>query len=293
MTRQVWATFSVKDHLLPSAFVTEVMLYDRLVIPIPPDDKDQLQRWEKESWDPLQQKKLLDILGDRAYTVPWTEERREKWRTRYGAGTDFERESGDWAFEASRTELTCGLPRHITGIQAVQNYNSLTTLEEDLNLRQSDYPLSYGTVTAILGHEFLIPCDPRMSHEDLLITAVKLSSEPIYKHKRASFWRWQREFFNDKGFTDLSAIEYAVNEMQTLLEEEKTYIQKKKIKTGLKYVFLIGSLTLGLFGGPLTPVGIGGAFISVGQFLSERLFSESREIKPVSLFHDARKHFGW
>ena len=210
------------------------MLYDRLVIPIPPDDIEE-KRWECKGWDPLKQKNLLDILGDRAYMVPWTDELQEKWRTRFEAGTDFKEESGDWAFEATRTELTLDLPRYITGIQAVSNYNSLEDVKEDLKLQQSDYSLSSGSVTAILGHEFLVPNDPKLSHEDLLKAAVDLSSEPIYKHKRTSFWRWQREFFNDKGITDLAAIEYAVNEMQTLLEDEKAYVQKKKIKTCLLY----------------------------------------------------------
>ncbi|NVM36925.1 MAG: hypothetical protein HWN81_15110 [Candidatus Lokiarchaeota archaeon] len=268
------------------------MLYDRLVIPIPPDgDNEEQTRWVQRGWDPSKQKKLLDILGDRAYEVPWTTERQEKWRTRFEAGTDFQKESGDYAFEQTRNVLTEGLPRYITGIQAVTNYNSITDVMKDLKLsEQSDSPLSYGTVIAILGHEFLVPYYPKMSHEDLLKFAIELSSEPIYKHKRTSFWRCQREFFNDKGITDLTAIEYAVNEIQTHLEEEKEYLKKKKIKTGLKYVFLIGAITLGLFGGPLTPVGIGSAFISVGQFATERLLNEP---EPISLLHDIRRYFGW
>ena len=41
MARQVWGTFSVKDHCEPRAFVKVVMNYDRLVIPVPPDDEER------------------------------------------------------------------------------------------------------------------------------------------------------------------------------------------------------------------------------------------------------------
>jgi hypothetical protein len=51
MSKQVWGTYSVKDHCDPNAFVAEVMLYDRLVIPVPPDDKERA-RWRKAGWQP-------------------------------------------------------------------------------------------------------------------------------------------------------------------------------------------------------------------------------------------------
>ena len=41
MSRQHWGTFSVRDHLQPYAFITEVFLYDRLIIPHPADNEDQ------------------------------------------------------------------------------------------------------------------------------------------------------------------------------------------------------------------------------------------------------------
>lgn len=40
---QTWGTSSVTDHLGPRAFVTDVILYDRLVIPVP--DAKERKRW--------------------------------------------------------------------------------------------------------------------------------------------------------------------------------------------------------------------------------------------------------
>ena len=297
MTKQVWGTFSVKDHCEPNAFVAEVMLYDRLVIPVPPDD-DERKRWEKEKWDPQRLDRLLKILGERAYPVAWNAERQKRWKARFDAGADIAQGAGDWAFAATRTELTAGLPRHVTGIQVVANYTSVEELNKELGLRPQaadPLPVYGGTALAVLGHEFFVPDDPRWGHEDLLKQAVDLSSERSSMRKRAAFWRWQREFFDDKGITDQTAINEAVEEMHDLLEDHKREISRKGIRTKTQFAFLAGSVALGMLGGPLTAVGIGGAFVSVGQFVADKLLEERADPagKPVSLVHDIRKHFGW
>ena len=100
---------------------------------------------------------------------------------------------------------------------------------------------------------------------------------------------------DDKGITDESAIRDAVEEMQELLEEEKAVVRRKLIHTATQFAFLVGSVALGMVAGPLTGVAIGGAFVSVGQFVSDKLFEihAPGETKPVSLFRDIQKHFGW
>jgi len=296
MGKQVWGTFSVKDHNSSRAFVAEVMLYDRLVVPVPPNAQER-DRWQREGWDPERLEKLLDILGERAYKVDWDSERQRRWRTRFEAGADLAINTADWAFVATRTELTQNLPRHVTGIQAVTHYTSLEGLNKDLKLKAIEDPLTPlpgGIVTAIIGHEFLVPDDPGLTDVDLLKAAVDLSSERAFKRKRANFWRWQRDFFDDKGITDQVAITDAVEEMRDLLEDEKTLLRKSKIRLGTQFAFLVGSVTLGLLGGPLAPVGIGGAFISVGQFFAEQLLADRPQEQglPVALLRDTRKHFG-
>ena len=150
--------------------------------------------------------------------------------------------------------------------------------------------------TAILGHKFLVPNDSRWTYEELLREAVELSSERPFCRKRASFWRWQRSFFDDKEvITDLAAIQAAVEEMEDLLEDERALVRKQRIRTGSQFAFLLGSVALGFFGGPLTAVAVGGAFVSVGQFFTDKIWeARSDDVdKPVSLLRDIRKHFGW
>jgi hypothetical protein len=40
MDIELWGTFSVRDHLEPRAFVADVLLYDRIVVPTLPDGDD-------------------------------------------------------------------------------------------------------------------------------------------------------------------------------------------------------------------------------------------------------------
>lgn len=297
MSRQVWGTFSVKDHCEPGAFVAEVMLYDRLVVPVPPDDDDEeRKRWTMNNWQPERLDVLRGILKERIREVPWTKYRQESWKNRYEAGKGVANETGDWAFAATRTELLSDLPPNVTGVQAVTNYTSVDEFENEVGLHQTlEMPQYGGAAMAILGHEFLVPNDPKWSYEDLLREARDLSSEPVFRRKRASFWRWQREFLGEKGITDQSAIRDAVDEMQYLLDAEQALIRRKHIKTGTQFAFLVGSITLGMLAAPLAPLAIGGAFLSVGQFVTDKLLEESKDDsnKPVALLRDIRKHFGW
>src|SRR5215472_5359610 len=84
MSRELWGTFSVRDHLAEHAFVADVLLYDRLLIPAKPADKDP-KEWPKE-WDHERLKRALDILGELAIPIPWTDKLSEQWSTKYNAG---------------------------------------------------------------------------------------------------------------------------------------------------------------------------------------------------------------
>jgi len=129
----------------------------------------------------------------------------------------------------------------------------------------------------------------------LLRQAVELSAERSAARKRAKFWRWQREFFSDKGITDQSAIREAVEELQDMIAEEKANTRRKGIRVGTQFAFLAGSVTLGLLSAPLAAAAVGAAFISVGQFVADRLLEGKPQTtdSPVALLWDARKHFGW
>src|SRR5262245_6702252 len=88
--RERWGAFSVRDHLTDAPFVSEVLLYDRLVIPVPPTDKSQDEFWA--TFEPERQKSCLDILKVKtaeqdglSLTVPWDASKRDRFKNRMSA----------------------------------------------------------------------------------------------------------------------------------------------------------------------------------------------------------------
>jgi hypothetical protein len=73
MSREVWGTYSVKDHLNANAFLADLMLYDRLVLPIPEEQLDEKAKAAWQKWNAPLQKAFVDVLEryDRVRTIPW------------------------------------------------------------------------------------------------------------------------------------------------------------------------------------------------------------------------------
>jgi hypothetical protein len=61
--RERWGTFSVRDHVCDAPFVTEVLRYDRLIIPIPdPTDPLTESEWARQGWEPKALHECLQVL---------------------------------------------------------------------------------------------------------------------------------------------------------------------------------------------------------------------------------------
>lgn len=84
MSREVWGTFSVRDHLVEHAFVADVLLYDRLLIPTKPESEDP-NEWPA-AWGLERLNRLFGVLGDLAIPIPWTDDRRKEWKRQHDAG---------------------------------------------------------------------------------------------------------------------------------------------------------------------------------------------------------------
>lgn len=84
----LWGTFSVLDHRRPRPFVADVLLYDKLVVPVPNGDEEWV-RWTDLGREPDVQAELLGIIGrDLTVPVPWTLARHREWAARCGAPSD-------------------------------------------------------------------------------------------------------------------------------------------------------------------------------------------------------------
>ena len=82
---QLWGAFSVLDHLPERAFVSDVLVYDRLIIPVPVEGEDA--RWVRR--DPERQRIFLNVLKDgnpgRVVEIPWNNDHREVRKSRLAA----------------------------------------------------------------------------------------------------------------------------------------------------------------------------------------------------------------
>jgi hypothetical protein len=72
----LWGCYSVGDHLERRAFVADLLLYDRLVVPVPAED--DRARWDEFGWQPDRQEILLDVLGDLARRIVWSPSLRDQ-----------------------------------------------------------------------------------------------------------------------------------------------------------------------------------------------------------------------
>jgi hypothetical protein len=70
MVKERWATLSVRDHADTRSLVPDILMYDRLVVPIPPGESE-IGRWRRSGWNPELQEDRLKHLGDIAIRVPW------------------------------------------------------------------------------------------------------------------------------------------------------------------------------------------------------------------------------
>jgi hypothetical protein len=132
--REVWATYSVRDHLAEKAFIADVMLYDKLVIPVPA--ADDMERWSA-NWNPERQEMLIKILGSRAVQVVWDADWRAKWQQKLNAA---ETVSGMTSVEAMRltpNALMEKVPKTATGVIAVAPYDSAKELRDSVGVKSN------------------------------------------------------------------------------------------------------------------------------------------------------------
>lgn len=79
--RPRWGTFSVLDHIDYARLIPEILLYDRLVFPIPADG--DWGRWEQRDWKPELLMQRIEELGPLAFSVKWSADLRSEWKSRW------------------------------------------------------------------------------------------------------------------------------------------------------------------------------------------------------------------
>jgi hypothetical protein len=322
MSQELWATYSVKDHLTPRSLAIDIMLYDRLVFPVPqkaefkqgPDklsiewvkDPAEWERWEKEEdWQPERQQKLLEVLNPVVRKMSWGFGGYEK---KYGMEAAKLAAQGvpDYAFQATRTVLAMDLPSYVTGVAAVgPAYRTVQDMERELAIKEvgERSRLPAAALATVLAWKFVAPdlSNNQLSDEELLRETVQfVSGNDEFRKRRTAFAEWQQRFLRG-GQTDPESIARAIEEMQDLLDAAEQAATKLSVRKVARYAFRIAPAALGLgLAVAGVPGGVeaaeAGLFISVGGIaVDEAVFKEAERggPAPTAFVHDVRRHFGW
>ena len=292
MGREIWGTYSVKDHMAPEAFLADLMFYDRLVLPVPEPDAES--EWEKRGWGPARQAAFIEELekSSRVKAIPWAigtwDRERDEFAKRMAArpGIDAEaaQEAARDAFLFTRSWLIEDLPRHVRGVTTVPTFKSSEELSQVTGLRSNDYGefimSGESQAAAAMSLRFLVPkVESQVEPRDLKAVLERTGTKE-HKKARDAFWRWQRDFFGENVITDQVTLNAAVEEMTDLVADLERAARWGRIKTVGQYLFLAGSVTVGMLGGPLTPIGVAGVTLTVGQFAFEKVAARV-EVKPA------------
>src|SRR5579871_3263261 len=173
MIRQRWGTFSVKDHQHRYAFLPELFLYDRLVIPVPANEEER-REWRESGWDPDLQAGKLDVLGKLAWPTHWNPTYREqfdKQMARFRSRFDLENMKED-AKKALPYQITRMLivqkekpptVRGVSDLLFVSAYQSEADFQADfalstLNMGLPDQKMLQGSrLSMLLEQKFAMP----------------------------------------------------------------------------------------------------------------------------------------
>jgi hypothetical protein len=275
----IWACFSVFDHAKPGAFLPEIVMYDRLVVPVPPRGEPQeWQRWEQMGWDPARQQQLLAVLDPVVERVEWTDLRRYAWEQSY---KDRRASAGEYVKRSLAGELTAmGLfdvaPAMARPVVATSPYTSLKELTEDLGIRReaSRRPLPASTVSAVVGRELLLPQDSSRTELELLQEAVHVvTEEPEYRNAR-SLLNTRLQSFCRGGFTDRESVTAAVKDIKGACDDLERAVRKRKIWVTSRRLFSFAQIVLGAALTPISPVAIGLVVVGLGQFTATEMLSD-------------------
>ena len=144
MTVERWGSLSVNDHIDTAALAANVLLYDRLVLPImsTQTDRDERAYWLAHGWDPDLQRKRLDQLEELAVCRPWDSARRAHFKNRLAElqAEKFDAQHID-SYAMTRAilaqEQVVQKPQGVHHVDVIASYNSGAALAEDFLLEDS------------------------------------------------------------------------------------------------------------------------------------------------------------
>lgn len=285
-----WGSLSVDDHVNAEVLATNVLLYDRLVIPVMTEQADRNERayWESHGWDPDLQADRLEQLGDLAVPRPWDQTRRQVYRSRVA---ELKAEQHDASAIDHKhitrmilaQEKVMDKPTGVDDVVVVAAYNSLSALNADFPV--VDAKDHVAAQAYLLSRRLAVPDLP--AHV-LVDECVKLSSDKEFRARRADLFDWQELAVARKW----SPAE-TVGRVSEMTERYNTRVKEALGTVHWRFAFTLFGIGFGFATGG--PIGAGAAAaLSLVQFvkLDSKPAIEAGSSQPAAMFHDIDNRLG-
>jgi hypothetical protein len=272
-----WGAFSVIDHKDAAALAADVLLYDRLLLPVPPDEKER-KRWRDNDWDPDLQDKRLKILGDLARPMEWNDNRQQTF------SKEMDRLRGEGKKINGYLLTGIMLAKEPQTVNVVAAYHSGEAF-------QGDFPVEadagkHALLGYLLGLRFAVPAG---TPEEALTQAVRVARIPEFQEHRLGMYKWQEEMI-EKNVPP----EDAVKDMAAKLSKYNACVEAAVKNVYYKFGFTV--FGLGLSMATLNPWSAAGALVTMARFgkLETKITISPGLNTPAAMFHDfenAQKSF--
>jgi hypothetical protein len=308
MSIQRWGAFSVVDHKDARKLAADVLLYDRLILPTPPDwDRE---RWVKEGWDPEGLNLRIKQLGELAIPAIWDLDRQKQWAAKFYALREDAQDMSAALHQTRRVLAEHGRdyrPGGVGAIEVIAAYQSESDFD-DLETGSPDRSAA-SEIDFLIAQRLAIPNSK--APEESLNRALQLCSNDTFINRRKRFHDWQRQILS-QGILPKDAA----TELDQLVREFNEAVRKKKGSFRVETVMLVGGMSAaalaavaGAAPAAVAAVGIGalkGAqVVSIGNAAIGAILQVVRHIRSRkapddgvrdfsgAMFHQIEEELGW
>jgi hypothetical protein len=215
--RQRWAAFSVRAHRDIGSIASDVLLYDRIILPVPEDDPEH-ERWVRSGWEPdaiaLRTVQAAGVI----IPVPWTAQLRAEWQSSWDRLQQLGQEVAFGltgkiyaASSAAWNEIAAGLqpdelPERKPFILA--GYQSEAEAKAELGIvpadvvasppklaMQGDRPVDHAVALQVRR----IVEEPAVRDpEEAFLTAISLATSPVFQQARRRLFDLEDDLYLDE-----------------------------------------------------------------------------------------------
>lgn len=305
--------------------MADVLIYDRLIVPVPADDEAELWRKWQQRWNPSRQAELLGVIDAESpgllYRVPWTASHDVGWRAHAdreqrlslarAASDDVaqiqeakaadpdsvgqyaeRRYLVDYVDPRRDRELRGAVPPG--DVEVVTAYGSQHLFSRDVPLETTGDADADLTFLSAFAWPLIVPSDSQRSDADLLKEALELANREEIRGYRLAFHTWRKSL--PSGITTSDARK----ELEERIARYGDAMRRARTGTRLRMaaiVLVAGSVASlsAAFADPAAAGPIAGAGAGLGRYLEARKLRTRvpEYLLAGALFHEARERFKW